>query len=67
MSTAFQSLASLCLAKLVDMGLIRYDHLVTQYWPEFGQHGKANVTVERLVSHMAGLAVIDHEMTLGSD
>jgi CubicO group peptidase (beta-lactamase class C family) len=38
---------------------------VTDYWPEFGAHGKANVTVEMLVSHQAGLAAIDKPIAIG--
>jgi hypothetical protein len=36
---------------LVDRGLIRYEDLVTKYWPEFGQNGKESITVKMLTSH----------------
>jgi CubicO group peptidase (beta-lactamase class C family) len=62
---AMQSLAALCIAKLVDAGHVKYTSLVTDYWLEFGAHGKANVTVEMLVSHQAGLAAIDKPITIG--
>jgi CubicO group peptidase (beta-lactamase class C family) len=48
------------------MGLLKYDELVTKYWPEFGKHGKDNVTVEMLMSHQAGLAAIDKPLTYGN-
>lgn len=54
------------MAKLVDDGHLSYDALVTKYWPNFGKHGKANVTVRMLVSHQAGLATIDHPIKLGT-
>jgi CubicO group peptidase (beta-lactamase class C family) len=60
-----QALAALCVAKLVDAGHVKYSSLVTDYWPEFGAHGKANVTVEMLVSHQAGLAAIDKPISIG--
>ena len=68
LSTVFSStkaLSALCIAKLVNDGHLKYDELVTSFWPEFGQHGKANVTVEILVSHQAGLAAIDQTITMG--
>ncbi len=61
-----QALTALCIAKLVDAGHVKYTSLVTDYWPEFGAHGKANVTVEMLVSHQAGMAVIDNPITIGA-
>lgn len=46
-----KAICALSLAMLVDRGLLRYDDLVTKYWPEFGKHGKENVTVKMLASH----------------
>src|SRR4030095_3599192 len=34
------------------------DALVAEYWPEFAQAGKANVTVRHVLAHQAGLAAI---------
>jgi CubicO group peptidase (beta-lactamase class C family) len=50
---------------MYDMGLLKYDDLVTKYWPEFGKHGKDNVTIAMLMSHQAGLAAIDKALTYG--
>ena len=36
---------------LIFRGLIDYNELVINYWPEFGANGKENVTVEMLLSH----------------
>lgn len=55
MSVAFSStkaVAALCVAMLVDRGHVKYDDLVTKFWPEFGSHGKENVTVQWVMSHM---------------
>ncbi|VDK29916.1 unnamed protein product [Gongylonema pulchrum] len=54
-----KSVCAICFAMLVDRGLVAYDDLVTKYWPEFGQYGKENITIEMLLSHQAGLAYID--------
>ncbi|MGH7790250.1 MAG: serine hydrolase domain-containing protein [Candidatus Binatia bacterium] len=40
---------------LVDRGLLDYDDKVAKFWPEFGQAGKADVTVRQLLCHQAGL------------
>jgi len=42
------------LAILVDRGLLDYQDLVIQYWPEFGKHGKEHITVGMLASHQVG-------------
>lgn len=50
-----KGVSGLCVAKAVDMGLLDYDALVTDYWPEFGAGGKEAVTVSELASHQAGV------------
>lgn len=55
--------AALCIAILVDRGVVKYDDLVTKHWPEFGKHGKRNVTIEMMLAHQAGMPCVDHELT----
>ena len=55
---------AICIAKLVEAGLLDYAAPVVQYWPEFGAHGKDTVTVEQLMSHQAGLPYVDGPLTL---
>ena len=47
-----------------DRGLIDYDALVADYWPEFAQAGKEDITVRHVLSHQSGLyhirQMIDH-------
>jgi len=43
------------IAKLVEQGKLAYDRPVTDWWPEFGAHGKDKVTVAQLISHQAGV------------
>jgi CubicO group peptidase (beta-lactamase class C family) len=46
---------ALCVHKLIDQGEIALDAKVSQYWPEFSQNGKQNVTVRMMLNHSAGL------------
>jgi len=47
-----------------DRGLIDYDALVSDYWPEFGQAGKEDISVRQVLSHQSGLyhirQMVDH-------
>lgn len=54
-----KSLESLAIASLVDRGLVNYDSRITDYWPEFGSHGKGELTVADLMRHEAGLVSFD--------
>jgi len=45
-------------------GLFDLDAPVASYWPEFAQHGKDEITVRCLLTHQAGLAVIDTPLGL---
>ncbi|GMS87578.1 hypothetical protein PENTCL1PPCAC_9753, partial [Pristionchus entomophagus] len=49
-----KGVGAVCVAMLVDRGLVSYDDLVIKHWPEFGQNGKDNVTVQMLMSHAVG-------------
>ena len=40
---------------LVEQGKLRVSEKVATYWPEFAAHGKADVTVEHLLTHTSGL------------
>jgi CubicO group peptidase (beta-lactamase class C family) len=55
---------SVCIALLVDRGLIRYDDRIVDHWPEFagGQAGKDLVTIRQLMMHRAGLPVFDRKL-----
>ena len=41
--------------QLADRGLISIDNPVAKYWPEFGQNGKAGITLRQLLTHTSGL------------
>ncbi|CAJ0583225.1 unnamed protein product, partial [Mesorhabditis spiculigera] len=57
-------IGALSIATLVSRGHLDYHEKVTKYWPEFGQHGKENVTVDQLVNHQAGLITFGKDFTL---
>ena len=40
---------------LADRSLIDYDARVADYWPEFTQNGKSEITVSQAMSHQAGI------------
>ncbi|CAF1369870.1 unnamed protein product [Adineta steineri] len=49
------------LALCVQRGILNYEEKVSTYWPEFKQNGKENIKVKDLLSHRAGLTVIDND------
>lgn len=55
--------AALC-ALLADRGELDVDAPVSRYWPEFAANGKESITVRQILSHVAGLPVIDGELTM---
>jgi CubicO group peptidase (beta-lactamase class C family) len=52
-----------CANRLIDQGALDPEAPVAAYWPEFAANGKDDVTVGHLLSHQAGLAWVDGEMT----
>jgi len=50
-----KAMASLMIARLVDQEKLWWDQPVADTWPEFGQAGKADITVEQALSHQEGL------------
>jgi CubicO group peptidase (beta-lactamase class C family) len=55
---------AICAHMLVESGALDLDAPVASYWPEFAQAGKAEIPVRWLLSHQAGLPVIDTPLTL---
>ncbi|ROP42061.1 serine hydrolase domain-containing protein [Saccharothrix texasensis] len=54
---------AICAHLLAQRGLLDLDAPVTRYWPEFGANGKDRVLVRHLLSHQAGLPVVDGPLT----
>ncbi len=57
-----KGLASLCVAMLVDRGLVSYDQPMADIWPEFAASGKASLTVAEVLSHQGGLSGADTKL-----
>ena len=55
---------AMCANKLAQEGALDIDAPVSRYWPEFAAGGKADIPVSFLLSHQAGLAWIDGDMSL---
>ncbi|WP_433523684.1 serine hydrolase domain-containing protein [Nocardia pseudovaccinii] len=50
-----KGVAATVVHRLAERGQIEYEAPVTTYWPEFGAHGKDDITVRDVLSHRAGL------------
>ncbi|MDQ1462362.1 MAG: hypothetical protein QOI08_3846 [Actinomycetota bacterium] len=55
---------AICANKLAQESKLDVEAPVARYWPEFAAGGKADIPVKFLLSHQAGLAWVDAEMTL---
>jgi len=58
-----KSAESLVVGMMNDRGLLEYDEKVTKYWPEFGKHGKEELTVADIMRHEGGLDYLEHVFT----
>ena len=46
-----------------ERGLLRYEARVTEYWPEYGRHGKDGTTVADVLCHRAGVPQMPADVT----
>ncbi|MCB1701391.1 MAG: beta-lactamase family protein [Halioglobus sp.] len=53
-----------CIHQLVEAGSLDLNLPIAHYWPEFGCNGKEGITTAMVLSHQAGLAAIDGDLTL---
>jgi CubicO group peptidase (beta-lactamase class C family) len=58
-----KGVTALAANQLIEAGRLDPDQPVASYWPEFAANGKADVTVRMVLSHRAGLAAVDGELT----
>ncbi len=54
-----KGMSATCLAIARARGWLDYEKPVADYWPEFAQAGKGNITVRQLLSHQAALFMVD--------
>lgn len=57
--SATKGLGSACLLHLLQEREISLERRVAEFWPEFAQAGKEQITLAQLLSHQAGLCALD--------
>ncbi|MEY2498808.1 MAG: hypothetical protein QOD12_2364, partial [Verrucomicrobiota bacterium] len=57
--SATKGLASACLLHLLHERVVELTRRVAEFWPEFAQGGKSEITIAQLLSHQAGLCALD--------
>ena len=62
--SATKGLGSACLLHLLQDRQISVQRLVAEFWPEFAQNGKAQITIAQLLSHQAGLVAVDEQIDI---
>ena len=60
--SATKGLGSACLLHVLQTHKIGLERPVAEFWPAFAQAGKAGITLAQLLSHQAGLAVLDESV-----
>jgi CubicO group peptidase (beta-lactamase class C family) len=60
--SATKGLGSACLLHVLQEHKIDIERRVGEFWPEFAQAGKENITLGELLSHQAGLAALDRKV-----
>ena len=60
-----KAIAAILIARLVDQDRLSYEQPVASVWPEFGQAGKAGITVGQAMSHQDGLVGLAEPMDPG--
>lgn len=59
-----KGIAAICALMLAERGAIDLDAPIAHYWPEFGASGKSDIPLAWVLSHRAGLAAVDADLTL---
>jgi CubicO group peptidase (beta-lactamase class C family) len=49
--------------RLAQRGVLALDAPVARYWPEFAAKGKGAITISQVLTHRAGVAALDRELT----
>jgi CubicO group peptidase (beta-lactamase class C family) len=57
-----KGILAVCAYTLVQEGRLDLDTPIARYWPAFGEHGKAAITVRQAMSHRAGLPSLDVDL-----
>jgi len=57
--SATKGMAAMVMALADSRGWLDYEQRVCEYWPEFAQNGKGEITLRQLLAHQAGLFGFD--------
>jgi CubicO group peptidase (beta-lactamase class C family) len=55
--SAGKPMVALLVHQLAERGALELDDQVAKYWPEFGQHGKQEITIRQVLRHRSGVPV----------
>ncbi len=62
--SATKGIGSACVLHALQEHKIDIDRRVAEFWPEFAQAGKEQVTLAQLLSHQAGLCALDRRVDM---
>lgn len=62
--SATKGLGSACLLHVLQERGIKLERRVAEFWPEFAQAGKSEITLAQLLSHQAGLPALDESVDI---
>jgi CubicO group peptidase (beta-lactamase class C family) len=62
--SATKGLGSACLLHVLQDRTIELARRVAEFWPEFAQAGKGEITIAQLLSHQAGLPALDESVDI---
>jgi len=62
--SASKGVTAICVNRLLERGELEVDAPVSRYWPEFAAGGKQEISLRHVLSHRAGLAAVDGDLTL---
>ena len=58
--SASKAVTAMVIHQLDERGALHLDDAVVEYFPEFGKHGKEDVTLRQLLTHRAGIPAVPH-------
>jgi CubicO group peptidase (beta-lactamase class C family) len=56
--SASKAITAMVVHLLDERGVVHLDDAVAEYFPEFGRHGKEEITIRQLLTHRAGIPVV---------
>ena len=62
--SATKGIGSACLLHVLQEHNIDIAQRVAEFWPEFAQAGKENITLAQLLSHQAGICALDRQVNV---